>query len=211
MFSLPPLPYLIDALDPVISAEALEAHHGRHHAGYVAKTNKLADAAGLAREPLEEVVRQARSRGDQPLFNNAAQAWNHGFFWASMAAERTVPLGDLATLIERDFGGLTDLKDRFVAEGAGHFGSGWVWLVARDGCLEVISTHDAEDTLTEPDLRPLLVCDVWEHAYYLDYKNARNEFLGWWFDELADWNFAAVQLDAAARGAAGYRYPPPET
>ena len=209
MFPLPPLPYAIDALDPVISAETLEAHHGRHHAGYVAKTNELAEAAGLAGEPLEDVVRRARATGDQSLFNNAAQAWNHGFFWASMGAERTVPSGDVATLIDHDFGSLADLKDRFVAEGAGHFASGWVWLVARDGRLEVISTHDAEDTLTKPDLRPLLVCDVWEHAYYLDYKNARGEFLGWWFDELANWNFAAAQLDAAAGGAAGYRYPPP--
>lgn len=210
MFTLPPLPYPLDALDPVISSETLEVHHGRHHAGYVAKTNDLAARAGLSGLPLEEVVRQARAKGDASLFNNAAQAWNHGFFWVSMAAERTQPSGDLAAAVERDFGGLERLKDVFVAEGAGHFASGWVWLVVREGRLQVISTHDAEDTLSEPGVRPLLVCDLWEHAYYLDYKNARGEFLGWWFDELADWRFAATQLDAAVRGVDGYLYPPPE-
>jgi len=210
MFALPELPYAYDALAPLISRETLHTHHDKHHRTYVDKTNDLATKAGLAGRPLEEVVREAHKRGDKTLFNNAAQAWNHAFFWESMRpAGGTAPGGELARLIQ-DFGGQQALNDAFVEEGFGHFASGWVWLVTGSDGLKVISTHDAEDTLIREGLFPLLVCDVWEHAYYLDYKNDRKAFLERWFESLANWDFAAAQLAAADGSGAGFRYPAPQ-
>jgi len=154
-------------------------------------------------------VREAHRRAEKTLFNNAAQAWNHAFFWESMRpAGGAAPAGDLARLIQ-DFGGHQALNDAFVEEGFGHFASGWVWLVTGSDGLKVISTHDAEDTLIREGLFPLLVCDVWEHAYYLDYKNDRKAFLERWFESLANWDFAAAQLAAADGRGAGFRYPAP--
>lgn len=211
MYVLPDLPYAHDALSPFISAETLRTHHGKHHKTYVDKTNDLAAKAGLAARPLEEVVREAHRRGEQGLFNNAAQAWNHAFFWESMRpAGGGAPGGSLAEQIQSAFGGLDGLKDAFVTEGVGHFASGWVWLVAAGEGLKVISTHDADDTLVRDGLTPLLVCDLWEHAYYLDYKNDRKGFLERWFDNVANWAFAEVQAAAAAGQGEGFRYPPPQ-
>jgi Fe-Mn family superoxide dismutase len=206
MYSLPPLPYRADALSPVIGEDTMHTHHGKHHARYVRTVNDLLDHRAGA-QPLEDVIAEARERGDCKLFNNAAQAWNHAFFWESMAPGAKTPAAPLNAAIEASFGHVSGLKDIFVTEGAAHFGSGWVWLVATKGKLAVVSSHDAEQPWLASDGTPLLVCDVWEHAYYLDYKNERDRFLRSWFDGLANWNFAAQQLAAAARGERGYRYP----
>ena len=211
MYVLPDLPYAEDALEPTVSAQTLKTHHGKHHKTYVEKTNDLAAKAGLAGRPLEEVVREARKRGEQKLFNNAAQAWNHAFFWPCMRMPGAgAPSGELAKAIERDFGGLEDLKRAFVTEGVEHFASGWVWLVTDGEGLRVISTHDADDTLVTEGAFPLLVSDLWEHAYYLDYKQDREAFLEKWIDQVANWDFAAAQLAAAEGRGEGFRYPAPE-
>ncbi len=211
MFALPDLPYGFDALAPVISAETLRTHHGKHHKAYVEKTNALASQAGLAGRPLEDVVREARRRGDTKLFNNAAQAWNHAFFWQSMTPGGARAAGALSEAIRRAFGGEDQLKDLFVEEGAGHFASGWVWLVAGSEGLAVISTHDADDTLVRDGVFPLLVCDLWEHAYYLDHKNDRKGFLAAWFDRVADFGFAERQLAASEGRGEGFRYASPRS
>jgi Fe-Mn family superoxide dismutase len=206
MYSLPPLPYDAAALRPVIGEETMLTHHGKHHARYVETVNELLHERAGAR-PLEDVIAEARERGDSKLFANAAQAWNHAFFWESMTPSAATPAAPLQGAITASFGSLGALKDAFVAEGAGHFGSGWVWLMAANDGLEVVSSHDADQPWLASDGTPLLVCDVWEHAYYLDYKNERDRFLRAWFDELANWDFAAEQLAATARGGTGYRYP----
>jgi len=210
MYALPELPYPYDALSPFVSPETLRTHHGKHHKTYVDKTNELAPKAGLAGKLLEDVVREARSRGDTALFNNAAQAWNHAFFWESMRPPGgSEPSGDLLRAIDERFDGFSALKEAFVKEGVGHFASGWVWLVTGPEGLKVISTHDADDTLVREGVFPLLVCDLWEHAYYLDYKNDRKAFLERWFENVANWEFAAAQLAAAAGQGEGFRYPAP--
>jgi Fe-Mn family superoxide dismutase len=203
MFILPELPYEYDALSPVISDDTLHFHHDKHHATYVKNTNDMLQQAGKPFVSLEEVVADAHKSGEKKLFNNAAQAWNHAFFWVSMSPETQDPTGELAEAIHAAFGGVDALKEAFVTEGAGHFASGWVWLVAdRDGAVKVISTHDAADTLTEQGLTPLLVCDLWEHAYYLDYQNDRKQFLTKWFEALPNWSLAAKQFEARAEGGA---------
>lgn len=209
MFNLPELPYAYDALEPVISERTLHFHHDKHHASYVKTLNELLEAAGTSADTLETVIRQASKIGDKKLYNNAAQAWNHSFFWASMSARPEKPIGELASAIDGAFGDIDRLKKAFVAEGAGHFGSGWVWLVAgRSGELKVRATHDADDTLTHPDLTPLLVCDLWEHTYYLDHQNDRKGFLEAWFDALPHWAFAAFQYAAAQGRGQAWRHPP---
>jgi Fe-Mn family superoxide dismutase len=194
MFTLPALPYGYDALQPAMSAETLHLHHDKHHARYFAVTNEI-----LADKPsgsLEDVIVKAAKDGDKKLFNNAAQAWNHTFFWNSMTPQKTAPTGALLDAITTSFGGLDGLKAKFVEEGAAHFGSGWVWLAAdKAGALKIVQTHDGENLLTG-DLTPLLVCDLWEHAYYVDYRNDRAAFLKAWFDALPNWTLAASQLDA---------------
>jgi superoxide dismutase, Fe-Mn family len=206
MISLPPLPYEYDALEPAMSADTLHYHHDKHHAAYVKKTNNLAEKAGLGDESLENIVAGARAKHDAKLFNNAAQAWNHAFFWHSMAPEPGKPGDALTKAIEKSFGGLSGLKEAFVEEGAGHFGSGWVWLVAEGGTLSVTSTHDAETLTDGASGVPILVCDVWEHAYYLDRQNDRKAYLKAWFDKLANWDFASEQFDAAGANRHGYRF-----
>jgi Fe-Mn family superoxide dismutase len=209
MYVLPPLPYAADALAPVIGEETMRTHHGKHHARYVSVTNEIIGAAPPC--PLEDVIADALARGDRKLFNNAAQAWNHAFFWSSMSPVATIPHGPLHESIEASFGGLQALKERFVAVGAGQFGSGWVWLMAVNGVLEVCSSHDADQPwLGSGGGVPLLVCDVWEHAYYLDYKNERDRYLVAWFEGLAHWDFAMTQFAAIAAPDRGrYRYPAP--
>ncbi|HEY2357398.1 MAG TPA: superoxide dismutase, partial [Phenylobacterium sp.] len=201
MFILPKLPYDYAALEPTLSADTLHTHHDKHHRTYVEKTNELVRPAGLDGRSLEDVVREAYRKGDTKLFHNAAQAWNHAFFWPCMtppgARAAGAPGAGLKSVIERAFGGLSALKEAFVTEGADHFGSGWVWLVTGSDGLKVISTHDADDTLIKDGLFPLLVCDLWEHAYYLDYKNDRKAFLQRWLDEVANWDFAERQLAAS--------------
>jgi Fe-Mn family superoxide dismutase len=211
MFTLPKLPYAYDALEPVISERTMKFHHDKHHATYVKTTNELLEKAGTTAKSLEAVIRSAAEGGHKKLFNNAAQAWNHAFFWAAMTAEPEKPDGGLAKTIDKAFGGLEALKAAFVKAGAEHFGSGWVWLAAdRSGALQVRATHDADDTVVHPELTPLIVCDLWEHAYYLDHQNDRKGFLEAWFDRLPHWEFAGYQLAAARGEGKPWAHPRPE-
>jgi Fe-Mn family superoxide dismutase len=207
MFVLPELPYPANALAPAMSEDTVRTHHGKHHAKYVEVMNQLLEKLGWNTPTLEEVVVQSHNSGEKKLFNNAAQAWNHGFYWVSMTPEKTEPSPELAQAIQQAFGGHAQLKEQFVTEGLNHFGSGWAWLVFEGGALKVISTHDADDTLVRPNVKPILVCDVWEHAYYLDTKNDRKAFLERWFDQLANWHFASRQFEAAKAGHKGWEYP----
>jgi Fe-Mn family superoxide dismutase len=207
MFVLPELPYPANALAPTMSEDTVKTHHGKHHAKYVEVMNQLVEKLGWNTPTLEELVVQAHKSNEKKLFNNAAQAWNHGLYWVSMTPARTQPSAELAQAIQQAFGGHSQLREQFVTEGANHFASGWVWLVLQDGALKVISTHDADDTLVHTGVKPLLVCDVWEHAYYLDTKNDRKTFLEHWFDQLANWEFASRQFDAAKAGHRGWEYP----
>jgi len=199
--SLMPLPYAADALAPAISADTIAVHHGKHHKAYVDKTNTAIDGGPLADAALEAIVASART-SDQALFNNAAQTWNHGFYWASLAPKPSAPAGELLAAIERAFGSTAKLTEQLAARGAGHFASGWVWLAAKDGTLSIEETHDAE-TLVGTAANPLLVIDVWEHAYYLDRKNVRPDYLKAVLDNLINWQFAAENL---ARGTC-WTYP----
>ncbi len=205
MFKLPDLPYGYEALEPTISSATMHLHHDKHHARYVTVTNDiLKDNASPG--SLEDVILKAAG-GDKKLFNNAAQAWNHAFFWDIMTPTTGKPSGDLAKLVDGFEGGADGLKAKFVAEGVGHFGSGWVWLASDGETLQVLSTHDGENLLTRQGLTPLLVCDLWEHAYYLDYKNDREGFLKAWYDKLANWELAGKQLAAAQGSGQAWTYP----
>ena len=205
MYTLPELPYAYDALEPTVSANTLHFHHDKHHAAYVTALNGLLN--GDDKGSLEEVIKTA---APGKVFNNAAQAWNHAFFWDAMSPEKTAPGAELAAAIDEAFGDLAALKTAFVTEGVGHFASGWVWLVAEGGKLKVISTHDAATTVTEAGVTPLLVCDVWEHAYYLDHQNNRKGFLEAWFDTLANWTLADRQFAASKGAGEAWRYPAPQ-
>ena len=210
MFELPELPYAYDALSPVMSDKTLHFHHDKHHAAYVKAVNELVTAPSEAHRSLEELISGAARSGNRKLFNAAAQAWNHAFFWLAMTPNAERPTTELEGAIKGAFGDFKGLREKFVAEGAAHFGSGWVWLVAdRAGKLQVISTHDADDTLTKDGLTPLTVCDLWEHAYYLDYQNDRKGYLEKWFDALPNWLFAARQYAAARGSGDAWRYPSP--
>jgi Fe-Mn family superoxide dismutase len=210
MFQLPDLPYAYDALGPVVSAETMRFHHDKHHATYVKTLNELLAKSGAQYATLEEVVTAAAAAEQAKVFNNAAQAWNHAFFWESMSPAHEKPTGELQAAIAAAFGDLAGLQTAFVTEGAGHFGSGWVWLASdQEGKLGVFSTHDAGGPLTEPALTPLLVCDVWEHAYYIDHRNDRKAYLEAWFDALPNWGFAAAQLTASRSNGRKWAYPVP--
>ena len=183
---LPPLPYEKNALEPHISAETLEYHYGKHHQAYVTNLNKLIEGTEFADAPLEDIVR--KSSGG--MFNNAAQVWNHTFYWNSMSPKGGgAPSGKLADAINKAFGSFDKFKDEFSKSAAGNFGSGWTWLVQRpDGALALASTPNAATPLTGEDTA-LLTCDVWEHAYYIDYRNARPKYLEE-FWKLVNWEFA---------------------
>jgi Fe-Mn family superoxide dismutase len=206
MIKLPDLPYAYDALEPAVSAETMHVHHDKHHAKYVEVANGLIAELGLEALSLEEVVAEAEKRQHAKLFNNAAQAWNHAFFWDCMTPQRRDPQGELAGVIEEAFGGLAGLKARFVEDGANHFASGWVWLAAGADGLVVLSSHDGGTLAHNRDLTPLLVCDLWEHAYYIDYRQDRKTFLETWFDKVADWEFAEAQFDARQGRHAPWRF-----
>lgn len=193
---LMPLPYDEAALSPHISEKTLQFHHGAHHKGYVDKVNKAVSDGPLSDAPLEDIVRSAERSGDAALFNSAAQAWNHGFYWHSLNPGSTEPSPELAAAIKRDFGSAEelDLKLREAAEQ--HFASGWAWLVATGDQLSVISTHDAGTPLTGK-ANPLLAIDVWEHAYYLDVQNRRPDHVRAVVENLLNWEFASANF---ARG-----------
>tara|TARA_R110000744_G_scaffold344483_1_gene449884 strand:- start:9342 stop:9947 length:606 start_codon:yes stop_codon:yes gene_type:complete len=198
-FTLPALPYAQDALAPHISAETLDFHHGKHHAAYVTNLNKLLDGHELAGKSLEDVVKASAGKADMAgIFNNAAQVWNHTFYWNSMTPNGGgAPSGDLASMIERDFGSLDAFKTAFATAGATQFGSGWAWLVLKDGKLEIRKTGNAETPITEAGVTPLLTMDVWEHAYYVDFRNRRPDYIATFLSDLVNWDFAAANLAAA--------------
>ena len=200
--TLLPLPYADTALEPVISAVTLQTHHGKHHKTYVDRTNTAIEGTDLASASLEDIVAAAEAKGDKGLFNNSAQTWNHGFYWHSLTAEAQTPQGDLAAAIDASFGSFDALKAELAAQGAAHFASGWVWLVAKDGKLAVEQTHDAA-TFSTLSGTPLLVIDLWEHAYYVDYKNLRPDYLKQVIESRLNWAFAAENL---ARGSV-WAYP----
>jgi Fe-Mn family superoxide dismutase len=204
--ALPPLPYGYTELQPVLSEATMRTHHDKHHARYVETLNRLLSEGSSPVRSLEDIVRDAAGSGPSGRFNNAAQAWNHGFFWESMTP-RPTSIGGMLTGAVMEFGGFDTLRTRFIAEGTTHFASGWVWLVAKGPTLSVISTHDAGTVLTEAGLTPLLVCDLWEHAYYLDYRQDRAVWLAAWWDKLANWVFAQRQYGAALGQDGGWRYP----
>jgi Fe-Mn family superoxide dismutase len=195
-FELPALPYEKNALEPHMSANTFDFHHGKHHNTYIVNLNGMLDGSDLADASLEDIIKAtAGDPAKAGMINNAAQVWNHTFFWNSMKPNGGgAPTGELAAKIDSDLGGFDAFKDAFKAAGATQFGSGWAWLVVGDGGkLEVVKTPNAETPLTQGKT-PLLTCDVWEHAYYLDYQNRRPDFLASFLDNLANWDFAAENL-----------------
>ena len=200
--TLPALPYAEDALAPAISADTLRTHHGKHHKAYVDKVNDAAKDGPLDGASLEEIIKAAKDKGDKPLFNNAAQAWNHGFYWKSLSPAKQAPSGALADAITQAFGSHDKLGEELAKQGTAHFASGWVWLIARGSKLSVEQTHDAE-TFATGEARPLLVIDLWEHAYYLDHKNVRPDYLKQVIADHLAWDFASRNFD----GAANWTYP----
>ncbi|MBI1393096.1 MAG: superoxide dismutase [Fe] [Alphaproteobacteria bacterium] len=195
--SLPPLPYARDGLAPHMSEQTMDFHYGKHHQAYVDNTNKAIDGGPLANASLEEIIGEAVGK-DQGLFNNSAQIWNHTFFWHSMKPKGGgAPTGAIADAIKAAFGGYDAFKDEFSKAGATQFGSGWAWLVAREGKLEIRKTANAETPLTEAGVVPLLTMDVWEHAYYLDHQNKRPAYIGTFLDHLVNWDFANENLAKA--------------
>jgi Fe-Mn family superoxide dismutase len=195
-FHLPDLPFDRQALEPHMSAETLEFHHGKHHKAYVDKTNALVGDKGLAGASLAETIRSAAERGDKGLFNNAGQLWNHNFFWQCLAPpDDQRPTGRLAELIDQSFGSTDAMLAKLKEEAVGHFASGWAWLVLDRGTLRITSLHDADSPVSHEGMQPLLTVDVWEHAYYIDYRNARPDFVDAVLSKLVDWEFVAQNLD----------------
>jgi Fe-Mn family superoxide dismutase len=187
--TLPPLPYAIDALAPHISKETFEYHHGKHHQAYVTNLNNLIKGTDFENLDLESIIKKAPAGG---LFNNAAQVWNHTFFWNSMkVAGGGEPTDALAAAITAKWGSFEEFKKAFQTSAVGNFGSGWTWLVKKaDGSVDIVNTSAAGTPLTSGD-KALLTIDVWEHAYYIDYRNARPKFVETFLTSLANWDFAA--------------------
>jgi len=194
-FILPDLPFAKDALAPYMSAETLDFHHGKHHKAYVDKVNGWIDEKGLAGKSLVEVIKLAKDKNDKGLFNNAAQIWNHTFFWEGLAAPGQKPTGKLADMINAEFGSTEALLKKLGEEAVGHFASGWAWLVLEGGKLKVTSYHDADTPVVYDGVQPLLTLDVWEHAYYIDYRNARPKFAETVLGNIINWEFVAQNLD----------------
>ncbi len=189
-FTLPELPYAINALMPHISAETLEYHHGKHHQAYVNNLNKLIEGTEFASLSLEDIIKKSSG----PIFNNAAQVWNHTFYWHCLTPTSTgAPSGKLADAINKSFGSLDAFKEQFTQTAATTFGSGWAWLVLdKEGNLKITSTSNADTPMTK-GLTALLTCDVWEHAYYIDYRNVRPDYINA-FWKLVNWEFVARNL-----------------
>lgn len=198
-FTQPPLPFPMDALEQYgMKAETFEYHYGKHHKAYVDNLNKLTEGTELANKPLEEVIQISfKDSSKTGIFNNAAQVWNHTFFWNCLKpAGGGQPKGDLASKIEKDFGSFDKFKEEFSNAAATQFGSGWAWLVDDNGTLKVTKTPNAENPLVHGQ-KALLTLDVWEHAYYIDYRNARPAFIKNFLDNLVNWDFAAEQYAKA--------------
>jgi len=205
-FELPPLPWDEGALEPVMSAKTLSFHYGKHHRTYVKKLNELVRGTRYADMPLERVIVETAGHPDrQKIFDNAAQAWNHTFFWNCLAPKAGgKPSGTLASRIDSELGGFDEFREAFIKAAVECFGSGWAWLAERNGKLDILALPNAGTPIANGGT-PLLTIDVWEHAYYLDYQNERPKFVTAVFDKLVNWDFAQEQLDkakAASRKAA---------
>jgi len=194
-YELPPLPYADTALEPIYSARTISFHHGKHHKAYVDNLNKLVANTRIDGLPLESVIDIAAKNSEMTgVFNNAAQIWNHTFFWNSMKpGGGGKPSGALAKMIDEAFGSYEKFAEQFKAAAVGRFGSGWAWLVVEGGALKIVSTPNAETPITKGQT-PLITVDVWEHAYYLDYQNRRPDFVQAFLDRLVNWDFAAANL-----------------
>lgn len=189
-FELPPLPYAKTAFGDLISETTFDFHHGKHHNGYVTKTNAAIEGTDHADKKLSEII-QTEKGG---LFNNAAQIWNHSFYWLCLSPEKKQMPDNLEKLIVSEFGSVDEFKMRFAQEANGHFASGWAWLVLNDGKLDITSYHDADSPVAH-GVQPLLTLDVWEHAYYIDYQNGRADYVKALLDNAIDWDFVASNLD----------------
>lgn len=191
-FQLPSLPYAQDALEPHISSRTLSFHYGKHHQGYINKTNKLVGGTPFADYSLEKIIKTTADNKahHQAVFNNAAQAWNHEFYWNSMTPEKTKPSGELEKKIKADFGSMDKLKEALTEAATSQFGSGWAWLVMDGDTLKTVNTPNA-DTPIAHGMQPLLTVDVWEHAYYLDYQNQRKKYVTAVLDNIINWEFAS--------------------
>ncbi|MDD3181967.1 MAG: superoxide dismutase [Alphaproteobacteria bacterium] len=194
-FELPSLPYPKEALEPHISARTFECHHGKHHQAYVTNLNNLITGTPLAAEPLEEIIRQtSKDESMTSIFNNAAQVWNHTFFWSSLSPKGgREPTGKVEAAIKGAFGSVQTFKDQFKQTGVAQFGSGWVWLVEEAREFKIVKTANAQTPLAVGQ-KALVTCDVWEHAYYLDYQNRRPDFLQEFLDHLINWDFIAQNM-----------------
>ena len=191
-FVLPPLPYPKDAFGDILTAETFDFHHGKHHNAYVVKANELVTAdASLQGKSLVKLIKSSKGG----LFNQVGQIWNHSFYWQSLSPTKTAPSGQLLDLINEGFGSVDALIEKLKAEAVGHFASGWAALILKDGKLEVTSYHDADTPVAHEGHQPLLILDVWEHAYYIDYRNARPNYADRVLKEAINWNFAAQNLD----------------
>ncbi|MBS3961599.1 MAG: superoxide dismutase [Sandarakinorhabdus sp.] len=206
-FRLPPLPFSPDALSPAITAQTFAEHHGGHHQAYVDALNRLAAEEGMEKASLLEIIRETADANPEDvselvssddLFVHAAQHFNHAFYWKSLSPDGGAPGGDLLKAINREFGSFGALEDAMLEAGAGHFASGWLWLVADEDGLELMDTHDAQTPVIDPKLKPLLVIDLWEHAYYLDHKRARKAYLEAVIAKHLNWDFAARALAAVS-------------
>jgi Fe-Mn family superoxide dismutase len=196
-FDLPPLPYAYDALGPHMSAETLEFHHDKHHQAYVTNGNNLLKDSGLEGKSLTKIVKASHGK-NAGLFNNAGQHYNHLHFWNWMKPNGGGALpGKLEASVRSDLGSVAELRDAFVQAGVTQFGSGWCWLALKDGKLVVMKTPNGENPLVH-GATPLLGCDVWEHSYYIDYRNARPKYLEAWFDNLVNWEYVESLFDAAS-------------
>ncbi|AFZ46230.1 Manganese/iron superoxide dismutase [Cyanobacterium stanieri PCC 7202] len=194
-YELAPLPYDYSALEPCISKSTLEFHHDKHHAAYVSKYNDAVKGTDLEAKPIEEVIKSiANDASKAGVFNNAAQAWNHSFYWQCMKPNGGgTPTGELAAKIDADFGSFDKFVEEFKNAGATQFGSGWAWLVLDNGTLKVTKTGNAGNPITAGQT-PLLTMDVWEHAYYLDYQNKRPAYIDDFLGKLVNWDFVAQNL-----------------
>jgi Fe-Mn family superoxide dismutase len=198
-FTLPDLPYGRDALAPQISKDTLDYHYGKHHQAYVTKLNDLVSGTDMEGDDLEAICAKTHA-GDtyKSVYNNAAQVWNHTFYWHSMKpGGGGKPTSKIGEAIERDFGSYEKFREAFEQAGATQFGSGWAWLVSKNGKLEVRKTSNAERPVDDDGATPLLTMDVWEHAYYLDYQNGRPNYIKTWLDSLVNWDFAEENLAKA--------------
>ncbi|MBD1867911.1 superoxide dismutase [Oculatella sp. FACHB-28] len=197
-YELPPLPYDYEALAPHVSSDTLKFHHDKHHAAYVTNFNKMVEGTELASQSIEEVIKATYGDSSKTgIFNNAAQAWNHTFYWNCMKPNGGgTPTGALADKINADFGSFDKFKEEFLAAGGTQFGSGWAWLVLDKGTLKVTKTPNAENPIALGQV-PLLTMDVWEHAYYLDYQNRRPDYAKTFVDSLINWDYVAEQFAAA--------------